>query len=300
MSLKVASVVVTFNRKELLVKTLESLFNQSKKIDEIIIIDNASNDGTREFLEGRGYVQNNLVTYIELSENSGGAGGFYTGIKKAYEKGYDWIWVMDDDGIPHQTCLEELLMNKEKSEFLAPLVLNITDHEELAFNYKGNNSVKEIFEQFGGKNVIANFACPFNGILLKSELIKKIGYPKKDMFIWGDEQEYYRRALKCGVTPVTILSAVHYHPKDRIKYSETILGKKILFPDGKLRQYCVFRNHTYINKKYYGVMGLVKRLCLYTYFFIFTRRFDLKGLAFFYMAYFDGLFENFDRHKKYV
>ena len=50
------------------------------------------------------------LTYIRLEHNIGGAGGFYTGMKRAYDTHlYDAVWVMDDDGEPDSKCLSNLL-----------------------------------------------------------------------------------------------------------------------------------------------------------------------------------------------
>lgn len=80
MKYKIAAVVVTFNRLELLKKCVESLRNQTHKLDEILIINNSSTDGTLDWLN-----QQNDLTVIS-QENSGSAGGQFTGIKTAYEK----------------------------------------------------------------------------------------------------------------------------------------------------------------------------------------------------------------------
>ena len=299
--MKVIGVIVTYNRKKLLKNTFEALLNQTYKLDSIIIVDNASTDGTEEYLTNLGYLNNSMIKYIKLNENTGGAGGFNFGIKEAIKEMPDWVWVMDDDGIPECTCLSELLKYKEESLFLAPLVLDINDHSQLSFSYNGSYDKEVVLNNSQDGKIIRNLAAPFNGILLSKVLIDKVGVPLEGMFIWGDEQEYYKRILLSGTVPTTVISARHFHPKDRIKLSSTLFGKKnILYPEGKLRQYCVFRNYTYINKKYHGIIGLIKRLIIYTYFFVITRKLDFKGLIFFYSAYIDGLNENFDKHKRYI
>ncbi len=77
--MKIAVICVTFNRKELLKKLLSEYENQSECISEIIIINNNSNDGTKEYLNEK-YSQNTKFNIINLAENLGGSGGFYTGI----------------------------------------------------------------------------------------------------------------------------------------------------------------------------------------------------------------------------
>ena len=102
--MKISAVVYTYNRKELLVKCLEGLLSQTYPIDEIIVVDDVSTDGTEKILKEK-FLN---ITYIRLSRESGGAGAIYTGMKFAYEKGYDWIWIMDDDALPLPNALEEL------------------------------------------------------------------------------------------------------------------------------------------------------------------------------------------------
>lgn len=121
----VCGVVVTFNRKELLKDCLKALIEQTRPLDAILIVDNASTDNTPQILLEMGYIQQlppeknsepyktefmskikNLenesikIIYIRMNENTGGAGGFHMGQKHAFELGYDWIWLMDDDGYP--------------------------------------------------------------------------------------------------------------------------------------------------------------------------------------------------------
>src|SRR4028119_143552 len=95
----VAAVVVTYNRKQLLLECIDALLSQTRSLDKIILIDNACTDGTPEILREKGYLDNAYIDYMRLPENIGGAGGFHEGIKRGYEVGYDWLWLMDDDTI---------------------------------------------------------------------------------------------------------------------------------------------------------------------------------------------------------
>jgi len=163
---RIAAVVVTYNRKALLVRCLEALLGQSRRLDAIYIIDNHSTDGTHEKLVNRGLVapsafhagdvceqvktietpssQNGSVEihYVKMLENTGGAGGFHEGMKRSAAAGFDWLWLMDDDLLPASDALETLVARKD---FLAeistrPFLLNCTvlsqdhaDGDTLAF-----------------------------------------------------------------------------------------------------------------------------------------------------------------------
>lgn len=93
----------------MLTRCLDAILNQIAKIDNFIIVDNNSTDSTFEFLKEKEYLKNKIISYHELLENTGGAGGFYEGIKIAWDLSADWVWIMDDDVISENDCLNELI-----------------------------------------------------------------------------------------------------------------------------------------------------------------------------------------------
>ena len=99
-NVRVAAVIVTYNRKELLCECLDALLAQSFPLAGIVLIDNAGSDGTGALLKEKGYLESGLCKYIRMEVNTGGAGGFHEGVKRAYDEGYDWLWLMDDDVEP--------------------------------------------------------------------------------------------------------------------------------------------------------------------------------------------------------
>src|SRR3954466_11680448 len=88
----VCAVVVTYNRRNLLARCLDHLERQSHPPDRILVVDNASTDGTAELLAARDGIE-----VMRMRENRGGAGGFERGLEHAYAGGYEWIWLLDDD-----------------------------------------------------------------------------------------------------------------------------------------------------------------------------------------------------------
>ncbi|MDW8464040.1 MAG: glycosyltransferase [Geminocystis sp.] len=145
----VCAIVVTYNRKKLLLECLEAIRRQTRPVQGIYIIDNASTDGTPEFLKENGYINElppenlakpwereftieNLVDgkeirvyYVRMHENTGGAGGFHEGVKRAYEKGYDWLWLMDDDVEPLPDGLHKQLSYKHLGLCMHPTKVTI-------------------------------------------------------------------------------------------------------------------------------------------------------------------------------
>ena len=133
---RVVAIVVTYNRCELLLEAIEALRKSCEKCD-IFIIDNASTDGTKDKLTL--YIDQKTIFYFNTGRNLGGAGGFNFGVRKAYEAGYDYIWLMDDDTIVEKDTLTELLDQaktlKGKFGWLSSLALWI-DGNECLMNYQ--------------------------------------------------------------------------------------------------------------------------------------------------------------------
>lgn len=259
---KIASVVVTYNRKELLKKNINSILEQTIPTD-IIIIDNNSNDGTSELFENEYSKEKDKIHYYKLKENIGGAGGFSKGVDIAYKLGYDLIWLMDDDGRPYDDLtLENLLKvvntikNNYKEFILNSLVL--FDDNELSFGLLTSNDTKESIQNLAYKNIIQDKINPFNGTLISKELIEKIGLPNKDFFIKGDEIDYCNRARRIGAYIATITNSLYFHPKMPRKY-KYIFGKKFLIrTEAPWKDYYRVRNYTYMIKRDYNFLHALK------------------------------------------
>ena len=104
----IAAVIVTYNRLELLKECIHAVLNQEKQLCDLVIVDNASTDGTNDYLQTIS-MDCERINCFRLDQNTGGAGGFYYGIRKGVEMGYEYIWIMDDDTIPDPECLYQLM-----------------------------------------------------------------------------------------------------------------------------------------------------------------------------------------------
>lgn len=107
--MKIAAVIVTYNRLYLLKEVLEAFDNQTRVPDYIIIVNNASTDGTEAFLEEwkKTEIKGQTKFVITPEENLGGSGGFYIGTERALSLDADWVWVSDDDAIPDRDVFEK-------------------------------------------------------------------------------------------------------------------------------------------------------------------------------------------------
>lgn len=198
--MKLAAVVVTFNRKELLAKTLDGIEALTRSVDHLVIIDNASTDGTSEWLKEREYKV--PVTVRHLVTNTGGAGGFSAGCDTAFGLGMDGIWLMDDDTVPQPDSLGALENALEKTaelqgampSFAASMVL-WTDGNICEMNTPETSWDWPRLMAQGGQWPLVKSAS-FVSCLVTREAMNAVGLPKKDYFIWYDDAEYTKRLAR--------------------------------------------------------------------------------------------------------
>lgn len=295
--MNIAVIIVTYNRKNDVVRCINAVLEQSVIVENIVVVNNASTDGTKELLESI-----DGITVLNLDHNTGGAGGFYTGLKYAYENfSSDYFWLMDDDGFPEQNCLELLL--KEKSDYIMPVSLNIQNPVELSWPTRKTDGKKTILyselKESWGK--ILDFVTPFNGVLLSKKCVETVGYINKDFFIWGDDYEHYYRCLQNGIHPVTLLDAKFFHPAQKVNMVKICFRLfSIAYSDSKLRMYCMIRNWTYIYRHYNQKYKIPIKWLMYFWLFHFTRHNDKEGWTLYKQSVKDGFREDFTRHLEYL
>lgn len=205
---KVIAVVVTYNRKKLLKECINALLKPEYNNCDILVVDNASTDGTKEYIYNE--LNNNKVHYVNTGSNLGGAGGFNFGMKEAYKIGCDYMWLMDDDCIVHKNTLTELLKADKELKgnygFLASKVL-WKDGNICKMNIPKKTFSKWLKDYEKNYQTIA--MSSFVSLFIKTEIVKELGLPIKDFFIWTDDWEYTRRIsrkYKCYFISTSIVT----------------------------------------------------------------------------------------------
>jgi len=247
--MNVAAVVVSFNRKALLVECLDALLGQTQKLDRIIIIENNSTDGTVQLLKEGGYLDNPLIECVVLGTNIGGAGGFSEGLRRAVEQGYDWVWLMDDDAEPdadaYRRCLPYL--NADDCALVAPLLGDAAGAADYGGMHRGvllppsEATIASMgrpisAEDTEGRATLDIDLCSFVGPFISAKAVAEVGLPRHEFFIHYDDIEYTLRLRKSGrliLIPRAIIKhkqaqvvgrsevrATIFGPKERIRYDK--------------------------------------------------------------------------------
>jgi GT2 family glycosyltransferase len=194
----VTAVVVTYNRKELLRECLAALAAQSRPVDRVLVVDNASTDGTADLLaQERG--RSPFLHVLTLPDNQGGAGGFHEGMKRAHAEGADWVWLMDDDTLPRPDALERLLAALESEPDALVLGSKViwNDGRMHPMNMPGfeRNRPARVVDVVE-KGLLPLRTATFVSLLVKRDAIDRYGLPFKQYFIWSDDIEYTARITR--------------------------------------------------------------------------------------------------------
>ncbi|CAM3374113.1 glycosyltransferase family 2 protein [Nocardioides dubius] len=276
---RIVAVVVTYNRSAL-VQPLVARLRAQSRLSAIVVVDNASTDGTGAWLTAAAAAGDGAPPALHpvlLEQNLGGAGGFHEGLRSAVEEhGADLVWLMDDDGTPDEDCLELLLAHRDL-DFWGPVVVDQERPERLVFPIRlpgGTRVVHELADVRGAarEGRIADIVIPFNGVLVTAELARRIGYPRSEFFIWGDDHEYRLRAEAAGARIATVVDAVVRHPAVGELGTPMMFGRTTYnHSPSELKHYCMARNNVVNLRDYRGWAHVVAFLAKTLWFYSFTR-----------------------------
>jgi len=276
--MKIVAVVVTFNRLNLLKTVIKKLQSQKYTSPEILIVNNGSTDGTKEWLDSLSDLN------VVHQKNVGGSGGFYSGFNYAINKlDADYVWCMDDDGEPNEDCLYNLVNSKvfkeNKNAVVGSAVVDFDNNNKLSFSIPKLDSYKKFLDSYGevtddvdyikchGDEFGYPWGMFFNSVLIPTSVIKNVGLPKKEMFIWGDEVEYFYRIRSQGYSTYLVADSIFQHPKPK--------GSKV----PRWKQKYQYRNYCYVDKAYKKkfLLRSLKKIvviCLAGKFFLFSPLLD--------------------------
>ena len=277
MGSRIVAVVVTWNRSEMVDRILRAIDAQDTKPATVVVVDNASTDRTPQLLTELTDELGTPLQVLRLERNTGGAGGFKAGLAAALEHDADLFWLMDDDGQPPRDCLSTLLPHAESYDFLGPAVVAEDDQRRLCFPIRIPGTAKVVHdladvERAATDGLLEDVVIPFNGVLVTRELVERIGLPREEFFIWGDDVEYLWRARRAGARVATVVPARFLHPATDDLGTPMMFGRTTYnHSPSDLKHYCMDRNNTTNLKEYVGMLGVLAFLVKTVWFYLFTR-----------------------------
>lgn len=261
----IASVTTAYNAEKYLPRQIDRLLNQSRSLQEIIVVDNRSSDGTLAMLAER-FPQ---ITVLPQSENLGAAGGWAAGLQyAALVKKHDWIWNFDGDSTPSESALESLLAGAEgfaadsQVGMLAPLPM----HEETGTLFPPwlwkDGFVRPPDEFFLQRTWFADLVIA-SGCMIHREVVETIGIPRVDFFMDIADFEYCFRLRSHGYKIAVVNQCRMAHELGNLT-TVSFAGRSRLWSEhAPWREYYVSRNIIYMGRTLYPTPQIRRALALY-------------------------------------
>jgi GT2 family glycosyltransferase len=191
----VCAVVVTYNRLDLLTECLDRIERQTRPPDHVLVVDNASTDGTRAMLEAREGIE-----VLTLPENVGSSGGFARGLQRTRELGQDWIWLLDDDTFADERCLETLLAGAGRAPRPPSLVCSVVRWRDESLHPMNRPwfrvGRRAEFAEAAGAGLALVRTSTWVSTMVSREAVAEHGLPPAQFFVWLDDMEYTGRLLR--------------------------------------------------------------------------------------------------------
>lgn len=278
----VTAVILTHNRCTLLARCLDAVLAQVHPPRIVIVVDNASTDGTDALMRTRVAAHPAAVRHVRSERNLGAAGGYRLGVERALAaEAPDWVWMMDDDGLPADPlCLTRLLRAawRHGAGLAAPLVLDADAPERLAFPVRRGGRTLFGAAEAAALGPMWGFAHLFNGALVSRATFERIGLPDPRLVMRGDEVEFLHRARRAGVSIVLDTEARFLHPGSAPEIHPILFGLfHAVVPLSADKRFYTFRNRGHIFRTY-GRWGLLAAdVVRYGWYHLVNRRLDLRG-----------------------
>ena len=247
--MKTAVVIVTHNRIELLKECLGCVNSQEIPFSRVIVVNNLSTDGTKEYLDG---IEDDRYCIIHSEKNLGGAGGFYLALQEAQKENFDWILIIDDDAMIARDYMSLLIQAGEEHPDTPGFCGSVHTQGKIDLSHRRRVGNPLIFseipvaEQEYEKNEFYCDTVTFCGLLLRGKSFEKYGLPIKDYFIWCDDTEYCLRMYEDRKRILTVPKAVLNH-KTILSENKGSLLRRI-----EWRSYYGYRNRYDAAKRHIG------------------------------------------------
>lgn len=257
---KLAIVVVTYKRQQLLTKLFDSIEQLTVAPWRIVIVDNEHSDETRGMVEdfseritrqwgttvADASGNETRVVYAPQADNLGGAGGFSAGVKKAYELGAEWFWVMDDDVAVEPDGIEKLAKWTPRHDVIQGSRYDF-DGGPFYWQYDfivplgiPNPIAPAAFGRAGYR--VMDTLC-FEGGLFRRRVVEKIGFPDPRFFIYWDDTMYGYLASKV-TNPIVVPDVVLRRTREIGNWD--IAGLRQLNSTSDMNRYHIMRNRGYM------------------------------------------------------
>jgi teichuronic acid biosynthesis glycosyltransferase TuaG len=244
----------SYNSKDYILETIDSVLNQSYQNYEMLIIDDCSNDGSYEIV--RDYIKKDQRIKVYRLESNSGCPAVPRNFALEISKG-EYIAFLDSDDIWHKDKLTIQIkyMIENHLSFTASEIKIFHNLKEIekAVNYEINFSLMESKEIVHGKLIFKNI-IPNSSVVIKKDLIDKLRFNEDIRYKAIEDYHMWLRILEKGGKCCKLLSQLLFY-----RIAETSISKS---------KFSMFKKHIMLYTEYKPhdkPLGLKKYLYLLTY-----------------------------------
>ncbi len=246
--ISIASITVATNAASTLARQLDSLRQQTRSLDEIVVVDNASTDDTLKLL-ANSYPS---ITVLRQQKNGGVGGGYSAGLAYAIGvKKHDWVWLLDDDTVPSPQALEQLLSGLTYLGDAAPhtaILAPVGVHQETQAAYYGHtwrNGLRPPDPEAAKQAICFVDVVISSGALVRKEAIEEVGLPRSDFFMDFVDYEHCLRMRRSGYKIAVVTNARMDHTIGNPQRRKLLGKERIWVGYPPWREYYIARNEVF-------------------------------------------------------
>jgi GT2 family glycosyltransferase len=264
------AVVLTYNRRELLIQNLEALSNQTHPLKSILVLDNGSTDDTPEAVAAFAASAPVHIVHKRLVQNIGVARGFIATVEAGFvDLGADWIWLMDDDMIPQPNALAELVgafdRNFERPEQIGFLMSQAVDGQGRAVNVPTVNPRPPSVDQapdwgrYLDQGIVCVQTASLVALLIPRSTYRTFGNLNPEFVVWGEDADFTSRIAEqrpCLLVGTSKVTHLRVKPGELSIFSEEDARRVPNF-------YYLYRNTLYLRRRFIGPHAYLSGIARY-------------------------------------
>jgi GT2 family glycosyltransferase len=259
----VISVILNTNRRDDTLACLSSLTQSTYPNHSVIVLDNDSSDGSIEAIQEK-YP---CTLIVSLEKNMGYAGNNNVGIEIALQEKADWVFILNEDTVLNQNCIDKLVSEGEKDRKIGIVGPMVYHYDEPEYIQSAGGMLGQYWESIHiAKNELDTGQMSTThqvewvsgcAIMVRSEVVKDIGMLDARFFYYWEETEWCLRAAKAGHKIMHVPSAKLWHKGVQRDYTPK---PSLMYYDTRNHLLLLKKHHAPIKVWFYTVFKIIRTL----------------------------------------